>query len=158
MRIYSSRGRRSNVSSTYHPPLRNRYFISHPWIPSSIANNYYHLERGLFEDKIQVDELPSIWNEKMKQYLGIVPRNDGEGVLQDTHWSGGAFGYFPTYRYFQSIYPYISISIYIYISQSLFLSIAIHQLIYSYIYLSVFVYLYQPVWEPSMRVNSIKQR
>lgn len=33
----------------------------------------------------------------MKEYLGIVPENDAVGVLQDIHWSMGAFGYFPTY-------------------------------------------------------------
>eukprot|EP01116_Phalansterium_solitarium_P025691 TRINITY_DN9948_c0_g1_i1.p1 TRINITY_DN9948_c0_g1~~TRINITY_DN9948_c0_g1_i1.p1 ORF type:complete len:536 (-),score=202.83 TRINITY_DN9948_c0_g1_i1:6-1613(-) len=57
----------------------------------------YELERGLMDGSIVVDDLPQLWNAKMREYLGIVPRNDGEGVLQDTHWSGGAFGYFPTY-------------------------------------------------------------
>ncbi|OGQ21425.1 MAG: hypothetical protein A3I05_09080 [Deltaproteobacteria bacterium RIFCSPLOWO2_02_FULL_44_10] len=57
----------------------------------------YELERGLFEGKIKVKDLPALWNEKMKKYLGIIPHNDALGVLQDTHWSWGAFGYFPTY-------------------------------------------------------------
>jgi carboxypeptidase Taq len=38
-----------------------------------------------------------VWNEKMKEYLNIVPKNDAEGILQDVHWSMGYFGYFPTY-------------------------------------------------------------
>ena len=42
-------------------------------------------------------ELPSLWNETMSDYLGITPHNDAEGVLQDIHWSGGSWGYFPTY-------------------------------------------------------------
>ena len=42
-------------------------------------------------------ELPAIWNERMREYLGIAPRNDAEGVLQDVHWSAGLWGYFPTY-------------------------------------------------------------
>jgi carboxypeptidase Taq len=41
--------------------------------------------------------LPTAWNEKYRQYLGIEPPNDADGVLQDVHWSGGAIGYFPTY-------------------------------------------------------------
>ena len=49
------------------------------------------------EEDIFVKELPSVWNEKMNDMLGITPSNDKEGVLQDMHWSGGSFGYFPTY-------------------------------------------------------------
>jgi carboxypeptidase Taq len=57
----------------------------------------YEIEKGLFNDQIQVKDLPHIWNEKMAEYLGVTPKNDSEGVLQDVHWSGGAFGYFPSY-------------------------------------------------------------
>jgi carboxypeptidase Taq len=57
----------------------------------------YEIEKGLINQTMEVGDLPSIWNEKMKEYLGIVPPNDKEGVLQDVHWSGGSFGYFPTY-------------------------------------------------------------
>ena len=42
-------------------------------------------------------DLPEIWREKMKDYLGVVPESDADGVLQDVHWSGGSFGYFPSY-------------------------------------------------------------
>jgi carboxypeptidase Taq len=56
----------------------------------------YDLERQLMEGKANVNELPELWNSKMEEYLGIRPRNDGEGVLQDVHWSSG-LGYFPTY-------------------------------------------------------------
>lgn len=55
------------------------------------------LEIGLMESKIQVKDLPEIWNSKMKEYLGVVPPDNREGVLQDVHWCGGSFGYFPTY-------------------------------------------------------------
>ncbi len=51
----------------------------------------------LISGKIKVDDLPQIWNEKYKEYLGVTPKNDKEGVLQDVHWSGGSFGYFPSY-------------------------------------------------------------
>jgi len=57
----------------------------------------YEIEKGLMNGSIQVDDLPSLWNQKMKEYLGIEPTTDTEGVLQDTHWSCGLFGYFPTY-------------------------------------------------------------
>jgi carboxypeptidase Taq len=57
----------------------------------------YELEKGLIGGDIQVADLPRLWNEKYKQYLGITPSNDAEGVLQDVHWAGGAFGYFPSY-------------------------------------------------------------
>jgi carboxypeptidase Taq len=57
----------------------------------------FEIEQDLIEAKSSPDELPEIWNHKMNEYLGIVPSLDGEGVLQDVHWSMGAFGYFPTY-------------------------------------------------------------
>lgn len=57
----------------------------------------YEIEKGLISGEVQVADLPSIWNQKMEDYLGITPSNDAEGVLQDVHWSGGGFGYFPSY-------------------------------------------------------------
>ena len=57
----------------------------------------YEIEKGLFDDSIEINSLPELWNSKMKEYLGIEPPNDTLGVLQDTHWSGAAFGYFPSY-------------------------------------------------------------
>ncbi len=57
----------------------------------------YEIEKDLIEGKINVRELPEIWSEKMERYIGITPKNDSEGVLQDVHWAQGAFGYFPTY-------------------------------------------------------------
>jgi carboxypeptidase Taq len=57
----------------------------------------FNIERDLFADKITVKELPEIWNQSYKEYLGIKVENDSEGVMQDTHWAGGAFGYFPSY-------------------------------------------------------------
>ncbi|CAM3505098.1 carboxypeptidase [Aeromicrobium ponti] len=57
----------------------------------------YEIEKGLFNDEIEVKDLPEIWNEKYEQYLGVKPENDAQGVLQDVHWAGGSFGYFPSY-------------------------------------------------------------
>ncbi|GAB4814416.1 hypothetical protein N2152v2_001462 [Parachlorella kessleri] len=57
----------------------------------------YELERGLLDGSVSVDQLPALWNQKMKEYLGCEPETDAKGVLQDVHWSAGLFGYFPTY-------------------------------------------------------------
>ncbi len=58
----------------------------------------FELENALLEGKLPVKDLRDAWNDKMKQYLGVTPPNDGkEGVLQDVHWSSGLVGYFPTY-------------------------------------------------------------
>ena len=46
---------------------------------------------------LAVADLPDAWNEAMRKLLGVAPRNDAEGCLQDIHWYSGAFGYFPTY-------------------------------------------------------------
>jgi len=57
----------------------------------------YDIERKLMSGETTVDELPELWNNLMEEYLGIRPKDNSEGVLQDVHWSGGMFGYFPTY-------------------------------------------------------------
>lgn len=57
----------------------------------------YEIEKMIFENKVKVVDLPELWNTKMNEYLGVVPKMDSLGVLQDIHWSAGYFGYFPTY-------------------------------------------------------------
>jgi carboxypeptidase Taq len=57
----------------------------------------YEIERDLLNKKIEVSDVSEVWNQKYFQYMGIKPRNYGEGVLQDIHWSFGSIGYFPTY-------------------------------------------------------------
>ncbi|MGL4868075.1 MAG: carboxypeptidase M32 [Cetobacterium sp.] len=57
----------------------------------------YEIEKGLLNGEYKVKDLPKIWNEKMKEYLGVVPTNNQDGVLQDVHWSCGLIGYFPSY-------------------------------------------------------------
>lgn len=57
----------------------------------------FEIELALMARDIEVSDLPAIWNEKVKQYLGLQVRHDAEGVLQDIHWSHGSIGYFPTY-------------------------------------------------------------
>ncbi|MGQ0694632.1 MAG: carboxypeptidase M32 [Nitrospiraceae bacterium] len=57
----------------------------------------FEIEQDLIEGTTQPEDLPTIWNQKMEEFLGIIPKSDAEGVLQDVHWSYGAWGYFPTY-------------------------------------------------------------
>lgn len=57
----------------------------------------YEIEKALFNDEVMVEDLPEMWNAKYEEYLGIRPNNDAAGILQDVHWSTGAFGYFPSY-------------------------------------------------------------
>lgn len=57
----------------------------------------FELEQDIFNGKLAVKDAPEAWNAKMQDYLGISPRNNAEGVLQDVHWSSGIMGYFPTY-------------------------------------------------------------
>jgi carboxypeptidase Taq len=57
----------------------------------------FELEKAIIEGNVQVKELPELWNDKMENLLGIRPPTNSDGVLQDVHWSGGSFGYFPSY-------------------------------------------------------------
>lgn len=57
----------------------------------------YELEKQLVNGELKVADLPRIWNEKYEEYLGVTPSDDTHGVLQDVHWAGGGFGYFPSY-------------------------------------------------------------
>jgi carboxypeptidase Taq len=57
----------------------------------------FEIEKLIFSGNAKVEELPEIWNEKYKEYLGLTPPTYALGILQDSHWAGGAFGYFPTY-------------------------------------------------------------
>ena len=57
----------------------------------------YELEKQLIAGTLAVKDLPAAWNRLYKEYLGVDVPNDTMGVLQDSHWSGGSFGYFPSY-------------------------------------------------------------
>ncbi|MET0262950.1 MAG: carboxypeptidase M32 [Rariglobus sp.] len=57
----------------------------------------FELERRLFAGELAVKDLPAAWNALSQELLGLTPPADKQGVLQDVHWSGGAFGYFPSY-------------------------------------------------------------
>lgn len=57
----------------------------------------FELEQEMLEGTVALEDLPEIWNTRMKEFLGVEVPHDGDGVLQDVHWSGGGIGYFPTY-------------------------------------------------------------
>lgn len=57
----------------------------------------YEIEKKILTKAVKVAELPELWNSLYQQYLGVTVPNDGQGVLQDIHWSHGSIGYFPTY-------------------------------------------------------------
>ena len=57
----------------------------------------YEIEKIIFAGEVSIDDLPKIWNQKMVEYLGIEPKNDAEGLMQDVHWYSGLVGYFPSY-------------------------------------------------------------
>lgn len=58
----------------------------------------FELEQEIMEGTLALKDVPEAWNARMKQYLGVDVPNDAQGCLQDIHWSGGMFGYFPTYQ------------------------------------------------------------
>ncbi len=57
----------------------------------------FEIEKELIEGTLKVKDIPEAWNGRMREYLGICPEYDGQGCLQDVHWSLGFIGYFPTY-------------------------------------------------------------
>lgn len=57
----------------------------------------YEIEKKLIAGTLSVSEVPGAWNWLYQEYLGIEVPNDKEGCLQDSHWSGGMIGYFPSY-------------------------------------------------------------
>ena len=57
----------------------------------------YEIEKQLIGGTLKVIDVPAEWNRLYRQYLGIDVPNDREGCLQDSHWSGGMIGYFPSY-------------------------------------------------------------
>jgi carboxypeptidase Taq len=57
----------------------------------------FEIERELMNGRLRVRELPQVWNERFHELTGLRVRSDNNGCLQDTHWAGAAFGYFPSY-------------------------------------------------------------
>ncbi len=57
----------------------------------------FEIEQEIINGTLKAADLPEIWNNKMKEYLGITPGSDSNGCLQDIHWPSGLLGYFPSY-------------------------------------------------------------
>lgn len=78
----------------------------------------YELEKEIFSGNCKVADLPKLWDEKYKEYLGVTPRTASEGILQDIHWAVANFGYFPSY----AIGSAIAAQLYDYLKQRMPLS------------------------------------
>ena len=86
-----------------------------------VTSHYFHIllryeiEKGLIDGTYTVDGLDKIWNQKIKEYLGLDVPSAKFGILQDIHWSHGSIGYFPTYSlgsfYAAQFYHYASLAI-----------------------------------------------
>jgi len=57
----------------------------------------FELEQDIINGRVELRDLPQVWNERMHEYLGVDVPDDAHGVLQDTHWASGLIGYFATY-------------------------------------------------------------
>jgi len=57
----------------------------------------YELERAMLDGELTAHDLPDAWNKLYRRYLGVEVPDDRRGILQDSHWSGGNIGYFPSY-------------------------------------------------------------
>lgn len=57
----------------------------------------FEMEKDYFEGNTSIDDFREIWNEAYRRYLGVIPENDREGILQDISWSSGYLGYFQSY-------------------------------------------------------------
>lgn len=57
----------------------------------------FDMECEMINGNVDVNDLPAMWNSKMKDYFGIEPKSNSVGILQDVHWSMGGIGYFPSY-------------------------------------------------------------
>lgn len=66
-------------------------------IAAAEYDNIYELEKRVMHGELKVHDLPGEWNRLYKEYLGVDVPDDKHGVLQDSHWSGGSIGYFPSY-------------------------------------------------------------
>ena len=57
----------------------------------------YELEKAMIEGDLKTADIPGEWNRMYREYLGVQVPDDRRGCLQDSHWSFGAIGYFPSY-------------------------------------------------------------
>ena len=96
-------GRLEDVSGDEFYRAVNRVSPSYIRVEADEITYNFHImlrveaEMGMLDGSVKVSDLPDFWNSKMKEYLGIEPRNHAEGVLQDIHWAAGDYGSFPCY-------------------------------------------------------------
>ena len=57
----------------------------------------FRLEKAFIDGKLKIKDLPEAWDEMSLKLLGKKPDSIKSGVLQDVHWMGGMYGYFPSY-------------------------------------------------------------
>ena len=57
----------------------------------------YEIEKQLIAGTLQIAEVPQRWKDLYREHLGVSVPDDSRGCLQDSHWSGGMVGYFPSY-------------------------------------------------------------
>ncbi|MBR0081729.1 MAG: carboxypeptidase M32 [Clostridia bacterium] len=57
----------------------------------------YEIEKKLIDGTLAAADAPAAWNALYREYLGVDVPDDKQGVLQDSHWSSGLIGYFPSY-------------------------------------------------------------
>jgi carboxypeptidase Taq len=88
----------ANLRKVYHrvQPGLIRVDADEVTYPSHVILRY-RLERAMIAGSLKVADLPGAWNEGMEELLGVRPPDDADGCMQDIHWPGGSFGYFPTY-------------------------------------------------------------
>ncbi len=57
----------------------------------------FNVEHKIIEESANIEYLPDLWNQEFKKIFSFDVDSDNNGCLQDIHWYGGDFGYFPTY-------------------------------------------------------------
>jgi carboxypeptidase Taq len=57
----------------------------------------FEIERALLDGDLAARDLPGAWGDLYERYIGMRPRSDSVGCLQDIHWSEALIAYFPTY-------------------------------------------------------------
>ncbi len=99
----------ARFTSLENVQVKDFYFLVNEVVPSLIRTEAdevtynlhillrFELEVLISRGDLDVEDLPTAWNEKMEAYLGLTPPDYALGVMQDVHWSSGSIGYFPTY-------------------------------------------------------------
>ena len=82
---------------TYQQHLETITRIGREYRYCKSIESLFELERDYFAGRLTAGEMADAWNEKYREYLGVCPPDDTQGVLQDMHWAGDYIGYFQSY-------------------------------------------------------------